>query len=129
MYKGALATQGYVLGRDWVFERLPGTHPIFHCFFDFDDIPTGYIGNYVRSAQYPAYLQSGLIGVITGDRLLGTYSHRMHVASWYGKGFSGGESTEQLPQRQRALEFGINTIIFALTQEGSITHRVMQEVQ
>ena len=29
---------------------------------------------------------------------------------------------------RRSLEFGINTIIFALTQEGSITNRVMDSV-
>ena len=29
----------------------------------------------------------------------------------------------------RLLQFGINTIVFALTQEGSITNRVMESVR
>jgi hypothetical protein len=127
MYREALATQGYLLERDWVFQQISDEHPIFHCFFDFNDIPVGYMGGYLT--QYPKYLQSGLTGVILGDRLLGTYSHKCHVASWYGKGWSGPGTTEQMPQQRRALQFGINTIVFALTQEGSITHRVMEEVR
>ena len=29
----------------------------------------------------------------------------------------------------RALQFGVNMVVFALTQEGSITHRVMDSVE
>ena len=127
MYEGALASQGYVSGKDWVFERLPNGHPIFHCFFDFEGIPGGYSPGAMR--MYPGYSQSGLEGVILGNRLLGTFEHISMVAAWYGKGWSGPGSEEQMPQQQRALQFGVNTIVFALTQEGSITHRVMGEVR
>jgi len=39
MFKDALAAVGYVYGRDWNFERLPNDHPLYHCYFDFDDGP------------------------------------------------------------------------------------------
>ena len=127
MYKGALATQGYERDRDWVFERVPSEHPIFHCFFDFQDIPTGYTWSAI--SEYPQYIQSGLMGVTIGNRLAATFDHKSIMAAWYGKGWSGAGSTDQMAQQRRAVQFGINTIVFALTQEGSITHRVMEEVQ
>ena len=120
MYKGALATQGYVFERDWVFERVPSEHPIFHCFFDFDNVPVGYVWGTMSS--YPEYIESGLIGATIDDRLVGTFDHKTLIEAWSGR------PGQEAPQ-QRALQFGVNTIIFALTQEGSITHRVMEEVQ
>ena len=38
-------------------------------------------------------------------------------------------TTTEYRDNSRLLQFGINTIVFALTQEGSITNRVMQTVR
>jgi hypothetical protein len=38
----ALATQGLVHAKHWEFQRLPGSHPILHCYFDFDRQPPGW---------------------------------------------------------------------------------------
>ena len=40
-----------------------------------------------------------------------------------------GDPLNPQMREERMVQFGINTIIFALTQEGSITHRVMDEVR
>jgi hypothetical protein len=32
-------------------------------------------------------------------------------------------------RNERLIQFGINTIIFALTQEGSITHRLLDSIE
>ena len=120
MFSGALGTQGYGLGRDWAFEQVAAGHALFHCFYDFENVPAGYVWG--TMSEYPEYLESGLWGATVGGRLVGTFEHKTLIEAWSGR------PGQERPQR-RALEFGINTIVFALTQEGSITHRVMEEVR
>ena len=127
MFRDALATRGCKVERDWTWEQLPNNHPIFHCFFDFDRPPAGHMTFQV--AQHAEYAQSGLFGAAIGDRVVGTFTHKCFVAAWYGAGWFGRGDTSQVPQQRRALQFGINTIVFALTQEGSITHQLMERVR
>jgi len=113
----ALATRGIVVGRDVEFEELPGEHPIFHSYFDFQSPPIGYI---TSSVNHGLYVDDRLVCILTNQNYMGTW------AMW-GVPFEPGPLPDKDPRRQ--FEFGINTIIFALTQEGSITRRAMKGVE
>ncbi|MXW78342.1 MAG: DUF4159 domain-containing protein [Gemmatimonadetes bacterium] len=110
---------GLVRGKDFWSERLPEDHPVFTSFFDLSGgMPFGYspslgqgkLGvrpwNYLRGY----YIKGRLAGVTPGDGGWG----------WQNDG-RGGDSTRQL-------QLAVNIIIYALTQEGSITQRLMQMV-
>ena len=42
MQQEALAAQGLSFKKDWDFEKLPASHPVYHCYFDFDGPPPGH---------------------------------------------------------------------------------------
>ena len=128
MYKKSLATRGLHFGKHWAFQRLPSDHPLYHCYYDFHGPPMGYWWPTVQS--YTICRTDPLQGAVHEGRLPGIITRRSYVAAWYGKGWVvGGHDISQMPQQRRAQQFGINTIIFALTEEGSITRRLMGSVQ
>ena len=78
--RDALATQDKLEGRDWAFEKLPHSHDIFHCYFDFDGPPLG------RDA-YGAGLYGGrpfpwLDGITVDGRLLAMMSNKGYMSIW-----------------------------------------------
>ena len=109
---------GLVRGKDFWSERLPEDHPVYTAFFDISGgMPFGYPSstggkssvrpwNYLRGH----YIKGRLASVTPGDGGWG----------WENE-ISGGDSTRQL-------QLAVNIIIYALTQEGSITQRLMQMV-
>ena len=109
---------GLVRGKDFWSERLPEDHPVYTAFFDISGgMPFGYPSstggkssvrpwNYLRGH----YIKGRLASVTPGDGGWG----------WENE-ISGGDSTRQL-------QMAVNVIIYALTQEGSITQRLMQMV-
>jgi len=105
------------LGPQARFRPIPNTHPIYHCFYDFDGPPAGQeIGTtatvaYLKPVFTPTPVHF-LEGIFLGDRLVGIYSDKGYCHMW-AKNF-GNE-----PQ----LRFGINVVIFALTQKGSIAQQ------
>jgi hypothetical protein len=112
MLEDALLLQGYRRGRDWTFKRLSIDHPLYHAFFDFDGPPVGddvFEGN--RAISY-------LEGVTVEDRLVAVFSSKE-----IGKVWGNYETLGIDPTRQ--LQFGVNLVVFALTQKGSITERAM----
>jgi hypothetical protein len=113
--KAALATQSREEGRDWTFEILSSSHPIYHCYFDFDDAPTG-----------PFDQDSELAGKLQGVRLDGQWVLALS-AKWFIHMWGDPDFPEL--RSERMIQFGINTVIFALTQEGSITNRLMDSIQ
>jgi len=121
--KDALATANHVYGRDWQFQKLSFHHPIFHCFFEFPDgAPVSADGPYWGGygSNFPVE------GVFFRERLLVLYTNKNLVHGWVGR-------SPLYPQYNfdgmRVFQFGVNTIVFALTQEGSITHRLMDSIQ
>jgi hypothetical protein len=100
----ALQTQGIRTA----LERIADGHPIYHSYFDFSGPPIGPGSWRWDGAPY-------LEGLEVGDRLVA-------VLSRTGYQYSSGAGTE----RQR--QFGVNLIVFALTQEGSITRRLMASI-
>ncbi|MDE2812161.1 MAG: DUF4159 domain-containing protein [Gemmatimonadota bacterium] len=110
---------GLVQGKDFWSERLPEDHPVYTAFFNINGgMPFGYspsLGqgksgvrpwNYLRGH----YIKGRLASITPGDGGWG----------WHNE-VRGGDSTRQL-------QLAVNIIIYALTQEGSITQRLMQMV-
>ena len=129
MLADALATERWERGKDWDFERLPNSHPIYHVFFDFDSgPPTGGDFWIIRhgSNAYGLPFAGYLEGITLDERLLAILSQKCYYNPWGDWGLPTTSYANMDPVR--ALQFGINTIIFALTQEGSITKRVMDSV-
>jgi len=122
----AMASQGLVRGQDWNLEFLPKDHPLFHCFFDFDEEPFGRVPpDKYRGWEKDRYLK----GLLLQNRLVALYSSRGYGNVWGDWGPGGGYGLYAHLNPARHIQFGLNTIIFALTQEGSITKRVMDTVQ
>jgi hypothetical protein len=115
-------------GQEWEYERLAESHPIYHCYFDFGQPPPGYD---MAMIQYPGrgrVAHGYLEGVTLEGRLWILFSQKgyaLGVHDFWPDGYypmMGGDPV-------RIVQFCINTIIFALTQEGSITNRVMDVVR
>ena len=117
MISDALATVGHHAR----FKRLPNDHPIFHCFFDFDRPPKG-LG--VAAAEGRSNIDY-IVGVEVEGRLVAVLSYQGISSAWNG----GNSGLTGVNDGSRHLQFGINIIVFALTQEGSITNRVMEVVR
>jgi hypothetical protein len=120
MMKDALGSRGVEFGRDWDFQKLPESHIIYHCYFDFDGPPIG--SDWHDYWPFVPYLE----GVEVARRLAVLLSDKNYAHPWADWGVL--PSYKSL-DNTRQLQFGVNSIIFALTQEGSITHRLMDSVK
>ena len=122
MFKDALATQGVLFEKHWGFEKLPNDHPIYHCYFDFEGPPMGNDAGVVSGGlHYPGmevlfYLE----GVPVEGEMAGIVSNKCYLSTW---------RNVFRKNNVRQLQFGVNTIVFALTREGSITHRLMDSIK
>ena len=123
MWVDALESTGRHFERDWRFEMIPNNHGLYHCYFDFDGPPLCH-NNYAiqgRGSRHPATftIPDYLEGVIIAGRMLGIMTRKNYSAAWatWAQHFKIDDTKQ--------LQFGVNVIIFALTQEGSITNRVM----
>jgi hypothetical protein len=86
-------------GSEAKFFRLPKTHPIYHSFYDFGDGPP---------LTNPATGANDLYGIELGGRLVALLSN-LGISSYWGQ--KDGE---------RMLQFGVNVVVYALTQQGGI---------
>jgi len=87
------------LGRRGRLRRLPASHPIYHCFYEFDGPPPG-LQEAVRTYD--------LQGLFLGGKLVGVFADKGYVHSW---ALHDGNEAQ--------LRFGINAVVYALTREGS----------
>ena len=119
------------LGADAKFLPIPNNHPIYHCFFDFDDGPPqgdemrmvftitthedygeGTLGSARNSSMAKPVLY--LEGIWIDERLVAIYSDKGYAHKW------------KLPtNNQPQLKMGVNFVVFALTQEGGIAQQKM----
>ena len=97
------------LGRDARFRPIPNDHPIYHVFFDFDDGPPpgGEVSN--REQRRTVYY---LEGIFLRNRLVAVYSDKGYGAFW-----------EKESENEPHLKLGVNMVVFALTQKGSIAQQ------
>jgi hypothetical protein len=130
-FERALATKGLRKGGDWDFEVISADHGIFHCYYDIEGLPTGTEGSRGERIN-PELAPSTLKGIVWDGRLIAIHCNKAYVYTW-GDWATPGVSTDIVKRddldNRRQLQFGINTIIFALTQEGSITRRLMDAIQ
>ena len=114
------------LGTDAKFLPIKNSHPLYHCFEDFDDgPPQGSEVDMARVRTYgagTAYHQYSLPkqvlyleGITINDRLVAIYSDKGYAQKWAG-------TSNNEPQ----LKMGVNMVVYALTQEGSISQQKME---
>ena len=126
----ALESQGMMHEKDWEFERLPNSHPVYHCFFDFDSGPPMCGDRLIITEKQPdLYTHDYLEGVNIDHRLVAIVSQKWLANPWGDWGPDGANSGYSHLDPTRPFQFGVNLVVFALTQEGSITNRVMDAVQ
>ena len=112
------------LGADANFLPIPNEHPLYHCFYDFNDGPPQ--GDEVKIVLTQRVPGSGggswamskpvlfLEGIWIDERLVAIYSDKGYARKWALK--SNNE-----PQ----LKMGVNFVVFALTQAGGIAQQKM----
>jgi hypothetical protein len=120
MIRDALDSRGFRKGLDWTWEILPKDHPIYHCYFDFDGAPRTPWTHASKLDSYPECPEPE--GITLHGRLVA-----MHSTWDIGCGWEGPKVYPECTglQHHRLLQLGINMLIFAMTQEGSITHRIL----
>ena len=136
MYEDALITKDKKRGREWKIEKLLQDHPLYHCFFDFDSLPIGFDDwNVVRDGQHQygvPYAVYYMDGVILDGRLIGLMDYKGYVDCWAWWNTIDGPRRFSNPRDvydgTRQYQLGVNIILFVLSQEGSITKRVMDTV-
>ena len=116
----ALATQherapGRVGLRHAQFERLPSDHPVYHCYFDFDMPPPGGDRD-TPGVPGERKMTPWLEGLEVDHRLVAILSNKAYFRVWNKS--TRGDHT-------RPFQFGVNLIVFALTQEGSLARRIV----
>ena len=106
---------GLIRGRDFYTERLAQDHPIFTAYFDLGDGvslgATRFNDPYYWNVVQGLYVKGRLVAVPRANAGIGGYL-----------GFASGRDST------RILQFAVNTVVYALTQEGSMTQRLMQMV-
>ena len=109
-----------IRGKDFWTERLPEDHPVYGAFFDLHGgMPLGY---------NDSSLSQGKSGVRPWNYLLGHFVKGRMVGITPGDGGWGWMNDRYGGDSTRQLQLAVNIIIYALTQEGSITQRLMQMV-
>ena len=100
-----------VLKKDARFIMLSYDHPIHHSFFDFDDGPPP--GGEILSATGGSKVPSPhLEGIFLEGRLVAVYSDKAYGSIW-----------EREFSNEPQLKMGLNLVVFALTQQGSIAQQ------
>jgi len=101
------------VGKSVRFKRLRDSHPIYHSFFDFDGPPPAILapvgGTGRDNLRY-------MVGVKIEGRWASVISYQNLAATW--------DNATNSTDSSRHLQFGINTVVFALVQEGGITPRL-----
>ena len=118
MLKDALGVHGR-------FRIIPKGHPIYHSFYDFDDGPPPALRPAARTldqletfdiADYQPdvpYLE----GIFIDGRLAVVYSNKAYGTAWQNE-----------YRNEPQLQMGINMVVFALLQEGSMARRHLKEI-
>jgi hypothetical protein len=135
LFVKSLETAGLRRGKHWEFEILPDDHPIYRSFFNFDGAPwggdvftareVGYAGE-DRWYRVPLERRDYIEGITLDGRLVAIYEVKGYVGAWQRTWFfvnitSAGTKRNNIDIQK----LGINIIVFALTQEGSIARRTV----
>lgn len=113
-----MASAGMEQGRDWEYERLPQSHALYHCYYDFDTVPTGYDA-LMCAARDDCVILDHLEGITIEGRLWVLVSQKGYLLGIHD--FSPGSYYEGRGDITPMLKLCANTVVFALTQEGGMT--------
>jgi len=114
------------LGKDAKFLPIPESHPLFHCFFDFNDGPPqgaeiGTVQTATNGMQGITALNNSMAkqvlyleGISLDERLVAIYSDKGYALKW-----------KDLTNNEPQLKMGVNMVVFALTQAGGIAQQKM----
>jgi len=114
------------LGADAKFLPIENDHPLYHAFFDFDFGPPqgseiGMVNTIEEEvattkakSQKIAKAVLYLEGIWLDERLVAIYSDKGYAENW-----------KELTNNEPQLKMGVNMVIFALTQRGSIAQQKM----
>jgi len=114
------------LGADAKFLPIENDHPLYHSFFDFDyGPPQGYEIGRVQTTEDRTASTSArntkiakavhyLEGIWLDERLVAIYSDKGYCWKW-----------KDLTNNEPQLKMGVNMVVFALTQRGSIAQQRM----
>ena len=82
-------------------KKLPHNHPVYHCFFDFDNGPP--------PSTCAALKDNEILGIFFYDRLVGVYCPQGYGRSWNDR------------RNDVQLKMGVNLVVYALTRpQGTI---------
>ena len=141
-------------GTDWSFEPLGHDHALFHSYYDIGTLPTNYwraiwadvsglravgvaSGGLTPSPTFegiPPYLE----GIHLDGRLVLVYSQQNYRDFWWRRPerhltraaepliWNFNEVPLHRPSSDPAIRLGINVVVFALTQEGSLARRYVK---
>jgi hypothetical protein len=111
-----------IRGQDFYIERLPENHPLFTSFFDIKDQPSTFTASQAAS---------GKAGLPSWNRVEGLWVQGRLCA--VATTFTGWGQLLETVQRgsdgTRSAQFLLNAVVYALTQERSITQQLMQVVK
>jgi len=114
------------LGEDAVFEKIPSDHWLYHCFFDFDGPPAGddvarpYVIHGDRNVKN---VYDYMEGVFLEGRMVVLYSNKSLNNAWNGDWRINPESLGGPLDDTRQMQFGVNILVFALTQQGGFAQQ------
>jgi len=114
------------LGWDGVFERIPNTHRLYHAWEDFNGPPPG--DETRPNSQRTANVRLNYLeGIFLGGRLAVLLSTKGYCQAWGAWRFNPMSQGGPI-DNSRQLQFGINVIVFALTQPGGIVEKNKQRL-
>ena len=102
---------------------IKGPYRIYHSFFDFDMAVLDNVSNF---GQTRTINEVGNMGLMIGDRLAVLMTPKQVTTATGREGAANGEI---LVDGTRHLQFTVNTVVFALTQEGGVTQQVMAGIK
>jgi hypothetical protein len=115
------------LGYDAIFEKIPPTHPLYHSWEDFSGPPPGEDEQRPNKAHPVHERYRYLEGIFLNGRLAVVFSSKGYCESW-GEWRINPASNGGPMDNTRQLQFGINVMVFALTQKGGIIDQTKQRL-
>ncbi len=143
LFEDALETQGLRRSRHWNRVVLPNDHSVYHAFFDFNGPPGGNIPGETNKSVY-GFVKRGSSGSVRGGvrgtlfpvnyfvrddgHVMAILEAKGYAKFWTRYSHDSGWNFRPMDFRD-ALTFGVNTVVFALTQEGSLAQRAVAEAR
>jgi hypothetical protein len=131
----ALTRAGLSEGKDWRLARLDGSHPLYHCYYDIDGLPLGFWDRTYTGSAPLHYTPEYLEGIEVAGRLAGVYSQKDYADFWAGEAEFIRDADEAANlingrfaiggEELKPYDLGVNVLVFALTQEGSLARRLV----